>query len=59
MRTLVVVAVDPFVDDFRGFFKRRESVLPDAFALERFVISFHDAVLFGRVRVDEFLLETV
>ena len=59
MRTSVVVVLDPRPNGLHDLFQRGESVLPNALALERFVVGFDDAVLLGGVRMDELLLETV
>ena len=59
MRPFVVVAVDPRPDDADHVIEVVESVLPYAFAFERFVIGLDDAVLLRRVRMNELLLQAV
>ena len=48
----VVVAIDPNGDDGGCLVEGLEAMLPDALALERLVICFDHAILFGRVKFD-------
>ena len=59
MRSGFVVVANPLGDDDLGFGVRFESMLPDAFELERSHEQFSDAVLLRRMWEDELLMKTV